>query len=115
APPGTVLKTSSGKIRRAASREIYESGGSTGPRAVWWEGGRLTWSPIVPQATRSIRTAASWVYGAYALLLLGVIGGLTWIACAVLPRPQWCWKLSRRTGRLFFTLTRTPLPVRGLA
>ena len=27
APPHTVLKTSSGKIRRAASRELYEQGG----------------------------------------------------------------------------------------
>ena len=114
APPGTVLKTSSGKIRRAASREIYESGGSAGTRAVWWQVVRLTWSAIVPQARRSLRTAASWLYGAYALLLLGVVGGLTWIACAVLPRPRWCWQLSRRAGRLFFALIGTPLTVRGL-
>ncbi len=114
APPGTVLKTSSGKIRRAASREVYESGGSRGGRAVWLQVVRLTWSAILPQARRSLRTAANWLYGAYALLLLGVIGGLTWIVCAVLPRPQWCWKLSRRTGRLFFALAGTPFMVRGL-
>jgi 1-acyl-sn-glycerol-3-phosphate acyltransferase len=114
APPGTVLKTSSGKIRRAASREVYESGGSRGRRAVWLQVVRLTWSAILPQARRSLRTAASWLYGGYALLLLGVIGSLTWIVCAVLPRPQWCWQLSRRTGRLFFALIGTPLAVRGL-
>jgi hypothetical protein len=109
-----VLKTSSGKIRRAASREIYEGGGAAATRAVWWQVVRLTWSAILPQARRSLRTAAHWLYGGYALLLLGVIGTLTWILCAVLPRSQWCWKLSRRTARLFFALTGTPLTVRGL-
>ncbi|MGH8649179.1 MAG: 1-acyl-sn-glycerol-3-phosphate acyltransferase, partial [Burkholderiales bacterium] len=114
APPGTVLKTSSGKIRRAASREIYESGGSAGTRAVWWQVLRLTWSALLPQARRSLRAAADWLYGAYALLLLGLVGSLTWIACAVLPRHPWCWKLSRRAGRLFFALAGAPITVRGL-
>ncbi|MEA2115878.1 MAG: AMP-binding protein, partial [Thermodesulfobacteriota bacterium] len=36
APPGTVLKTSSGKIRRAASRELFEKGGiGKAKRALW--------------------------------------------------------------------------------
>ncbi|MCY1341126.1 4-hydroxyphenylalkanoate adenylyltransferase [compost metagenome] len=35
-PPRTVLKTSSGKLRRAACRELYERGGIHGkPRAPW--------------------------------------------------------------------------------
>ncbi|HEX9672693.1 MAG TPA: AMP-binding protein, partial [Burkholderiales bacterium] len=55
APPGTVLKTSSGKIRRVASREVYERGGTSGARAVWWQVVRLTWSALLPQARRSLR------------------------------------------------------------
>jgi hypothetical protein len=35
APPHDVLKTSSGKIRRAASRDPYKRGGKTGACAVW--------------------------------------------------------------------------------
>ena len=51
APPHTVLKTSSGKIRRAASREFYERGGSaTRPAPVWWQVTRLTWAALWPQA-----------------------------------------------------------------
>ena len=43
APPHTVLKTSSGKIRRAASREFYERGGSaTRPAPVWWQDRKST-------------------------------------------------------------------------
>jgi 1-acyl-sn-glycerol-3-phosphate acyltransferase len=114
APPGTVLKTSSGKIRRAASREVYEHGGSTGTRAVWWQVARLTWSALLPQARRCLRTVIDWLYGAYALLLLGVIGGFTWVACALIRRSERCWKLSHRASRLFLALARLPLTVRGL-
>jgi 1-acyl-sn-glycerol-3-phosphate acyltransferase len=114
APPGTVLKTSSGKIRRAASREIYESGGAIGARAVWWQVARLTWLAVLPQARRILRTILDWLYGAYALLLLGVIGSLTWIACALVLRAGWCWTLSHGASRVFLALARLPLTVRGL-
>ncbi len=37
APPRTVLKTSSGKIRRAASQQLYQAGKiGARPHAVWW-------------------------------------------------------------------------------
>jgi 1-acyl-sn-glycerol-3-phosphate acyltransferase len=114
AAPGTVLKTSSGKIRRAASREIYESGGAAGTRAVWWQVVRLTWSALLPQARRILRTVLDWLYGAYALLLLGVIGALTWVACALVPRTAWSWRLSHHAGRLFLKLAGLPFTVRGL-
>ncbi|MGH8642025.1 MAG: AMP-binding protein, partial [Burkholderiales bacterium] len=113
AAPGTVLKTSSGKIRRAASREVYEHGGG-GTRAVWLQVLRLTWSALLPQARRSLRAAANLLYGAYALLLLGVIGSLTWLACAVMSRSERCWKLSHHAGWLFLRLTGMPFSVRGI-
>jgi 1-acyl-sn-glycerol-3-phosphate acyltransferase len=114
APPGTVLKTSSGKIRRAASREVYERGGATGTRAVWWQVARLTWSALLPQARRILRVVLDWLYGAWAALVLGVIGGLTWFACALLPKTESCWKLSHRAVRGFLALAGLPLTVRGL-
>jgi 1-acyl-sn-glycerol-3-phosphate acyltransferase len=113
AAPGTVLKTSSGKIRRAASREVYEHGGGGGTRAVWLQVLRLTWSALLPQARRSLRAGANFLYGVYALFLLGVIGSATWLACAMMPRSDRCWKLSHRAGRLFLALAGMPLSVRG--
>jgi 1-acyl-sn-glycerol-3-phosphate acyltransferase len=113
ARPGTVLKTSSGKIRRAASRELYESGGSTGTRAVWLQVVRLAWAAILPQARRTLRAIAGLVYGAYALFLLGTMGALVWIVCALLPRPDWCWKFSGRIARAFVWLSGMPFTVRG--
>jgi 1-acyl-sn-glycerol-3-phosphate acyltransferase len=115
AAPGTVLKTSSGKIRRAASREVYEHGGSSaGTRAVWLQVLRLTWSALLPQARRSLRGLFNLAYGAYALLLLGVIGSLTWLACAAMRRTGRCWRLSHQAGRLFLSLAGMPFTARGL-
>ncbi len=114
APPGTVLKTSSGKIRRAASREVYERGGATGTRAVWLQVVRLTWSALLPQARRTLRAAADLLYGAYALFLLGTLGAAVWIACALLPHAGWCWQVSRWHARAFLKLIGLPLTVRGL-
>jgi 1-acyl-sn-glycerol-3-phosphate acyltransferase len=112
AAPGTVLKTSSGKIRRAASREVYEHGGG-GTRAVWLQLVRLTWSALLPQARRSSRAAVNLLYGVYVLCLLGVIGSTTWLACAAMSRSDRCWKLSHRAGRLFLALAGMPFSVRG--
>ncbi len=114
APPGTVLKTSSGKIRRAASRELYESGGFTGTRAVWLQVVRLTWAAILPQARRSLRASFDLIYGVYALFLLGSMGTLVWVVCSLLPRADWDWKFSRSIARAFLWLTGMPLTVRGL-
>lgn len=114
APPHAVLKTSSGKIRRAASRDVYESGGHTGTRAVWLQIARLALVAAVPQARRTLRSAGDLLYGAYALLLLGTLGPLTWLACALLPRTQWCWRFSHRMARLFFRLAGIHFTVRGL-
>ena len=57
AAPGTVLKTSSGKIRRAASRELYERGGKVERRAVWLQVVRLAGAALLPQARRTLRAA----------------------------------------------------------
>jgi 1-acyl-sn-glycerol-3-phosphate acyltransferase len=114
ASPHTVLKTSSGKIRRAASREVYASGASTGTRAVWWQIVRLTWSAILPQARRSLRAAGDTLYGYYALSLLALFGSATWIACALIPRADWCWRLTHRTARAFLWFAGLRFDVRGL-
>ncbi len=114
AAPGTVLKTSSGKIRRAGSRELYETGGKVARRAVWLQVVRLAWSALLPQARRTLRAAFGLAYGAWALFLLGAMGTLVWIGCAMIPRAGWAWKFSRRVARAFLWLTGIPLVVRGL-
>ena len=117
APPGTVLKTSSGKIRRAASREVYQAGGPSARRAVWLQVARLAAAALLPQARRLARAAVDLLYSGYALFLLFSLGALVWIVCAAaspLAGPGWCWRFSRRVARGFAWLTGLQLTVRGL-
>ena len=92
-PPRTVLKTSSGKIRRAASREFYEHG-SVGKRAasVWWQVVRLTVSSVGPRLRRLRRLLSELGYGAYVYVLFFAIVIPVWLGVAALPRRlRWAW------------------------
>ncbi|HUX89746.1 MAG TPA: AMP-binding protein [Gallionellaceae bacterium] len=115
APPHTVLKTSSGKIRRAASRELYEQGMlGTQQRAVWWQFVRLSWAGVLPQLRRSGRAATGILYGGYAWGLFLILAPLTWLMVCMLPRPVWAWSASRVMARIFVRLSGTPFVVHGL-
>ncbi len=114
-PPQTVLKTSSGKVRRAASRELYEQGTlANQQRAVWWQFIRLTWAGVLPQLRRTLRAAAAILYGSYSWLLFLILAPLTWLMVVMLPRPAWGWTVSRVMARLLLTLSGTPFTVHGL-
>ena len=115
APPHTVLKTSSGKIRRAASREFYERGGKGArPAPVWWQLVRLTWASALPQLRRSRRGLNEMLYAAYAWLLFWLLAPPVWAAVAAIGRPQYTRPLIHRAARLILRLTRTPLIVSGI-
>jgi len=115
APPHTVLKTSSGKIRRAASREFYERGGkSTRPAPVWWQFVRLALAGAMPQLRRLKRGLNEVLYAVYAWALFWVLAPLVWAAVAASGRPRHTHPLIHRAARLILRLTRTPLMVSGL-
>ena len=66
APPGTVLKTSSGKIRRAASRELFEKGEiGRRQRSLPWQLVRLAFSGTRPQLRRATESLAATAYAVY--------------------------------------------------
>ncbi|MGB7596666.1 MAG: AMP-binding protein [Gallionella sp.] len=113
APIHTVLKTSSGKIRRAACRELFEKGARP-TRAVWWQVVRLAWAGILPQLRRGIRVVSDVFYAAYTWMLFWLLAPLTWLAAVLLRRHAWSWKASHVNARLFARLTGTPMAVRGL-
>jgi 1-acyl-sn-glycerol-3-phosphate acyltransferase len=115
APPHTVLKTSSGKIRRAASRELYERG-KVGARqaAVWWQIVRLAVASVLPQMHRLRRTMADMLYAAYAWTLVGVFAPLAWLNVVLLPRRSWRQAVLRTLARLALRLAGIRLIVQGL-
>ncbi len=86
AAPHSVLKTSSGKIRRAATRERYEAGSlSTRPVAVWRQFLHLGVGGLLGSVTRAVTNAGRLAFGAYAMLAFTVVAAIAWIGVMVLP------------------------------
>jgi 1-acyl-sn-glycerol-3-phosphate acyltransferase len=114
-PPGSVLKTSSGKIRRAASRERFEKGRlGAAPPPLAWQLLRLWLSGGAAMAGRVLGRTAALIYGVYVwglfLLLLPPLG----LLAALLPRLSWRWAAMRRGARLLFRAAGMPIAVKGL-
>ena len=113
APPHTVPKTSSGKIRRLAARDYYERGPSAvKPQAVWWQFVRLAVGGVLPQLRRGWRVARGLLFAAYAWLLFGALFIVVLAAAAISPGKR-TWQIAQRCARLFFWLCRIPLAMRG--
>lgn len=73
-PPGTVLKTSSGKIRRAASRDLFEKGKTGKNRlAVYWQITRMAITGILPQLRRIWRYSKAVSYAGYCWCIFSVL------------------------------------------
>ena len=113
-PIQTVLKTSSGKIRRAATAERYEQGlHGIAPRAVWWQIVRLAAAEAWPALRRTLNALTERIYAAYAWTLFALLAPLAWAVAVLLPRPAWSWKASGFVARLFFRLAGAPIAVQG--
>jgi 1-acyl-sn-glycerol-3-phosphate acyltransferase len=114
APPHTVPKTSSGKIRRVAAREYYERGPSAvRSGAVSLQFVRLVLAGIGPQLRRGWRAVQGVLFALAAWLVFGVSLALVFLAGLVAPgRPT--WNVAQRCMRFFFRLCRIPVAVQGL-
>jgi 1-acyl-sn-glycerol-3-phosphate acyltransferase len=106
APPHTVPKTSSGKLRRSAAREIYETG-KIGRKqvALWRQLVGLSLAGIPHLARRIIRTTLDHAFAAYWWVLLCTVSVIAWPLVVVLPRRDWRHGALRILARLFFRLT----------
>jgi len=115
APPRTVLKTSSGKIRRAASQAIYQAGKiGARPRALWWELARFRLRGAAPSLRRARSAAGAVAFALYTWVVYAVLGLSVAVLLLLLPRPQWRWWVARGAVRLLARLTGTPVTVHGL-
>ena len=115
APPHTVLKTSSGKIRRAACRELYEAGRlGVRRRAGWWQVVRLIGGSLLPQMRRMAMAGAHLLYGLYGWLLFATIAPPTWLLTALARRPAAAWRVNRLAARIILRLAGITLTVRGV-
>ena len=113
-PARTVLKTSSGKIRRAACRELYEKGLLQAPRrAVWLQLAGLIGQAVAARLHRSARSLAQFAYGAYCWLVFLVLcaAGLAPL-CLLSGAPA--RRLARCAARALVRGCAIPVAVDGL-
>ncbi|MCZ7566555.1 MAG: 1-acyl-sn-glycerol-3-phosphate acyltransferase [Burkholderiales bacterium] len=116
APPHSVLKTSSGKLRRAATRERYERGlvGARG-RAVWWQIVRLAVRGLWARARHAARRTAGVLYGAWSWLVFGAAALAGFAGTFVIPGLAARQAAARTLARLVAAGTGLRIAVEGLA
>ncbi|HEV8242213.1 MAG TPA: AMP-binding protein [Thermoanaerobaculia bacterium] len=114
-PPGTVPKTSSGKIRRNAARQLFESGSlGKGTAALWLQLLRLGAAGAMPRLLRIFRRVGDVAWGTWAWILFLLLTPPAWLAVVLLPGRRLRRKAARAAARILVHGTGTPLRAAGL-
>ncbi len=113
APPHTVLKTSSGKLRRAATRAAYEDG-SLGRAAVGplLQLLRLTIEGALARLRRALEAARRVAYGVYAWGVFCAIGVPCGLLIALQRDQTRAWHLNHVAARWLMRAWQIPLSVK---
>ena len=116
APPHSVLKTSSGKIRRAASREAYERG-EVGRRQApaWRQGAQLGLAAAKVSLRGTATRLGRGLYGAWCWTVFALLGLPLALLLALLRKPAPGRRLGHAAARLFLFLVAMPVRAQGLA
>ncbi|MCW5581290.1 MAG: AMP-binding protein [Luteimonas sp.] len=115
APPHSVLKTSSGKIRRAATRDLYLAGALGSRHSVRVQMLRLAASGMAAQGRRVLVRCGALLWAGWAWAMLLVLAPPVWLAVAALQRPALGWRIARLGARAFARLIAVPVEVHGAA
>jgi 1-acyl-sn-glycerol-3-phosphate acyltransferase len=112
--PQSVLKTSSGKIRRAATREAYERGLVGAARhAVWVQLVRLACRGVMARLRQRLGAAGRVLYGAYVWGLFALVA-LACLGASFLPGLSLRRASARRLARGLLRATGIRITVEGL-
>lgn len=115
AAPHAVLKTSSGKIRRAATREAYLQGAlGGGRRALWLQVTRLALRGARVRARQALLEAARWSYAAWAWTVFGLVGALGLLGTVLVPGVPRRRRLAGRLARLAAAATAVRIDTGGM-
>ena len=115
APPGAVLKTSSGKVRRAATRDAYLAGRlerGAGSMASQWI--RLAWHAVAGRLRRAADLGLRLAYTGYILTLILLTVPPLWAAVALSARAESARRWLQRAARFVVTVSGCRLEVSGL-
>ena len=115
APPHAVLKTSSGKIRRAATRDIYLGEGfRTGARSLWLQVARLGVAGFRESVRAGLGRVGELLYGGYAWCVYGLLAIPAAAGILLLPGVALRWRFAGAIARSSVRLCGIRLRVDGL-
>ena len=115
APPRTVPKTSSGKIRRSAAKELYETGRIGKPqRALWRQILRLWLAGTGARFSRLTVAAREMLYAAWWWIVMPLGFVAAWLAVMLLPRLRWRWRAVRGIARATLAAAGVPVTTEGM-
>jgi len=114
APPHSVLKTSSGKIRRAATRTAWEAGrlGAAG-RPAWLQLARLATGAATGWLRRAGAEVVHTSYAVYAWSVFALVTAALLPALLVTPAGSSSWRVCRAAMRTLLAVTGVRLEVQG--
>ncbi|MCK9389419.1 MAG: AMP-binding protein [Sulfuritalea sp.] len=122
-PPRSVLKTSSGKIRRAACRELYERGELSGkpgavPRAPWRQMLGLGLTGLGARTRQLIGPGLGWVlswtWSIWAWAVFAATVPTAWVLIVLAPTLALRRHIARASARLALILTGLMPAVKGM-
>ena len=115
APPNSVLKTSSGKIRRAATRDIFVAGAIGRRSATFrWQVARIALTSARAATARGVRRLGALLYGLRAWCAFVLLSPVAWLGAVLAGNPQRAWRICRFIARVFFALAGIPVKTERL-
>jgi 1-acyl-sn-glycerol-3-phosphate acyltransferase len=111
-PPHTVLKTSSGKLRRAATRAAYEDGSlARGPASPAVQILRLAIEGVLPALRRARQVSAHITYGVYTWLTFVGLAIPVGLLALIVPQRYQAWRLNHRAAKGLIRAWRVPFSI----
>jgi len=111
---GAVPKTSSGKLRREATKALFREGRlHQGRPPAWLQVSRLAARSAPKQVAGFFRRAWEAVYGVYFLVMVAILAMSVWAELHVIPSRVVGARISRALNQLFFKLIGVPIHLDG--
>jgi len=109
AEPGAVLKTSSGKIRRSATKELFEEkGGKAESQNLFLQLTRLGIKSLYPNIKRFYRFIKAYLFSTYVWSIFILFASFAWVLLLILPQSM-AQKTARVFARTVFKLSLIPV------
>jgi 1-acyl-sn-glycerol-3-phosphate acyltransferase len=114
-PPQAVLKTSSGKIRRSAMRELYESNRlGESPASARRQLARVLMTSIAAKLREWRIRGQRFAYAAFVHFWFWLLAPIGWLLVVIAPGRRAPWRVAQGLARFMLKVTAIPLHTDGV-